>query len=443
MRLSSVVPFIEGMGWDGSKTTNVATEKTPQYIGPQVYYYDSAESTVKWKDLLTRVATATVSPFSESPQVGVPVNRPAITIRYSRPHTLGLGTFVSTDTGGQAAEFDWRKLVCTIGVESDQRLEVRRTRVYNNASATEIRRQLIVKDDSFRFHCTLAGTVVGLSSDNLTSRNTANDIIVVNDYPAAQAYCDELSEWALRKTLSATIVTTNDDTMSVYQPGDSLRQVVDNGVGRAINGLIAAIETDWTSQRITIQTELPPRPSGASGSPSPSSGGAVSSELGGSVPQIAQRTQIAQAKTVAVVAARPLIPMMGGGGAAIPASYFYIVTGGSTIPSLGVLGIPRAAAVISPSSLPDGPPGTGIVLVPAYPTPIGLPAGIGTVLRVDASGNSTYYFVRIDSQTAGAYNGRDLRVGDGIFAYGLTYLDKVSGPTTWRYACLTAIVGLY
>jgi hypothetical protein len=132
-----------------------------------------------------------------------------------------------------------------------------------------------------------------------------------------------------------------------------------------------------------------------------------------------------------------------GGGSAVPASYFYVVTGGSTIPSLGVLGIPRSATVISPGSLPDGPPGTGIVYVPAYPTPIGLPAGIGTVLRVDASGNSSYYFVRIDSQTAGAYNGRDLRVGDGIFAYGLTYLDKVSGPTTWRYSCLTAIVGLF
>jgi hypothetical protein len=113
------------------------------------------------------------------------------------------------------------------------------------------------------------------------------------------------------------------------------------------------------------------------------------------------------------------------------------------VPSLGVLGIPRSATVISPSSLPDGPPGTGIVNVPAYPTPIGLPAGIGTVLRVDATGNSTYLFVRIDSQTAGAFNGRDLRVGDGIFAYGITYLDKVSGGTTWRYTCLNAIVGLY
>ena len=440
LRLSSDVPFLQGIGFDGNKTSNVITDKTPQYLKPQVYYYDSSASTIRWKDMLTRVSTASVTPYSESPQVDIPSNRPAITVKYSRPHTLGLGTFVSTDTGGQDPVFDWRKLVCTVGIWSDQRLEVRRKRPYNNGSVTTVRRQMIVRDDSFKFHATLTGTVVGLASNNYTARTTTTDTIVVDDYAAAQSYCDELAEWACRPRVSANIVTVNDGSTSVYLPGDSLHQVVDNGVGRIIDGLIAVIATDWSAQRVTIQTELPPQPTRGTGSPSPSRGGSVSAELGGTIAQVVQRNQGEQSRLAADLAARPLIPMMGGGTNVL--SYMYTVIGGSTIPTLGVVGIPRSATTIVPSTLPDGPAGTGVVIVPAFPVPTGLPAGIGVVGRFEVgTATPTYFFCRVDAGYSGAYGSNDLIAGEGVFLGTTSFLDKVSGGTTWRYVCLSGILG--
>jgi hypothetical protein len=433
LSLSPVVPFFEGLGWDGTKTANVTIDKTPKYISPQVYYYDSAAPAIKWKDLLTRVSTSTVTPFSESPQVDVPPNRPGITVKYSRPHTLGLGTFVATDDGGQAPVFDWRKLVCTIGIFSDQRLEVSRARPYSGASVTQPRRQMIIRDDSFRFHCMLAGTVVGLSADNTGSKNVVQDTIIVNDYPAAQAYCDELSEWAFRKTLSARIVNTNEESMSVYLPGDSLRQVVERGVGREVNGLIASIETDWANQRITIQTELPPQPSRTQVSPSPSRGGPVSSELGGSVAQVVQRNQIAQGKVAADVAARPLIPLMGGGGAAPPA--LYLVIGGKPLPDWGADGGKRKTSALTAADLPAGTGGSpgDTVIVPPTPIPPGLPDGI-CVAALISTGESAW--ILCDSTS---YVASDLIQGDRVVVtQALVVFDKVSGGVTYRYNVLRA-----
>lgn len=130
-----------------------------------------------------------------------------------------------------------------------------------------------------------------------------------------------------------------------------------------------------------------------------------------------------------------------GGGASAP-SYMYTVIGGSTIPTLGVIGIPRSSTAIVPSTLPDGPAGTGVVIVPASPIPTGLPAGIGVVGRFEiGSTNPSYYFCRVDGSYAGAYGSEDLVAGEGVFLSTTSYLDKVSGGTTWRYVCLSGILG--
>lgn len=432
MQLSSDVPFLEGLGWDGTRTINLVTDTTPKYIKPQVYYYDSSASTIKWKDLITRISTATVTPFSESPQVDLPSNRPAITVKYSRPHTLGLGTFTSTDTGGQAATFDWRKMVCTIGVWSDQKLEVRKKRKANGVDVTTIRRQLIVRDESLKFHATLAGTVVGLSADNTGAKVVTSDTIVVNNYPEAQSYCEELAEWACRQRLSASIVTVNDASTAAFTPGDSLHQVVDNGVGRIIDGLIATIATDWASQRVTIQTELPPQPARNASSPSPSRGGPVSAELGGTLAQVVQRNQTAQAKSAADLAARPLIPLMGGGASAPPA--IYVIQGNNVLPGSAQIGIAKRTDAVLASELPvptitPTPSSGDTVTVPAFPAPTPLPNGVGIATQMFTG---AYVFVLLDSNS---FIGWDIFAGQQIFSGGTKTLALVSGGVTYNYVC--------
>ena len=437
LTLSSDVPFLEGLGWDGTTTPNAVIDKTPKYIKPQIYYYDSAAPAVKWKDLLTRISTASVSPFSESPQVDLPANRPAITVKYSRPHTLGLGTFVSTDTGGQAATFDWRKLVCTIGIWSDQKLEVRRKRIVNGIDVATVRRQLIIKDPSFKFHATLAGTVVGLSADNTGAKVVNGNKIIVNDYAAAQSYCDELWSWSCRPKASASVVIVNDGSTSAYLPGDSLHQVVDNGVGRIIDGLIAVIETDWTAQRVTIQTELPPQPMRGTGSPSPSRGGTVSTELGGTLAQVVQRNQADQSKTAAGVAARPLIPMMGGGAATTP-SPLYQVLGGNALTYLGKQGIVRRTDTVLGSELPAGTGGASgdIIVISANSTPAGLPNGVGVAQNLVTG---AYVFVVLDATTSASMP--DLVRDDILQSTSSINLDRVVSGVTYRYVCFKPFAG--
>lgn len=129
-----------------------------------------------------------------------------------------------------------------------------------------------------------------------------------------------------------------------------------------------------------------------------------------------------------------------------PPSYLWVVQGGNTIASIGRQGIalPSPFAEIDPSTLPNGPSGTGIVLVPAYPIPVGLPNGIGVVFKGGSTTSaSNYAFLRIDIATS-AYIAADIISGEPVFlGPQTTNLDKVSGGTTWRYVCYSARFGGY
>lgn len=126
-------------------------------------------------------------------------------------------------------------------------------------------------------------------------------------------------------------------------------------------------------------------------------------------------------------------------------SYLWTIVGGNTLTVQGIEGILRSSTAIVPSTLPDGPVGPGVIIVPAWPIPIGLPAGIGVAVRVDqiTTGNPTYSFVRIDGTYSGAYASQELGAGESVFLSGISFLDKVVGATTWRYPCLSGIIGYY
>lgn len=128
----------------------------------------------------------------------------------------------------------------------------------------------------------------------------------------------------------------------------------------------------------------------------------------------------------------------------VPDTFLWTIIGGNLLSPQAVDGIAKAAADITPSTLPDGPAGTGIVIVPAWPVPIGLPNGIGVAVRINvASGQPLYTFVRIDNTYGQAYGYQDCIAGEALYLATTSYLDKVSGPTTWRYVCLSGIIGFY
>ena len=130
-------------------------------------------------------------------------------------------------------------------------------------------------------------------------------------------------------------------------------------------------------------------------------------------------------------------------GSSSPPSYLWTVEGGNVIPASGRTGIARRspASVISPSELPDGVAGSGVIIVPAWPIPMGLPNGIGVVSRSVSGSPLVYSFFRIDGSNP--YGGQDISTGESLFATNTSNIDKVSGPMTWRYVCLSGPYGYY
>lgn len=150
-----------------------------------------------------------------------------------------------------------------------------------------------------------------------------------------------------------------------------------------------------------------------------------------------------QAQHLAERSVRGLRPLAAGGGALAAPSFLWVCEGGNTIPASGRTGIARRspATVISPSELPDGAAGTGVILVPAWPIPVGLPNGIGVISKTDPSGTISYAFLRID--LANPYGAQDISTGEPLFVGVTSNLDKVSGGTTWRYVCYSGVFGYY
>ena len=122
------------------------------------------------------------------------------------------------------------------------------------------------------------------------------------------------------------------------------------------------------------------------------------------------------------------VPMVGGGtSSALP---YFTILGGNTLTAPVVAGIIYRSDTVAVSELPAGTGGTGIVTMPAWPIPSGLPNGVGVCRQV---GTAKYYFVLLDSTNLAQVN-YDLRVGRGMFGYAEFNMDVVVGPVTYRYA---------
>jgi hypothetical protein len=133
-------------------------------------------------------------------------------------------------------------------------------------------------------------------------------------------------------------------------------------------------------------------------------------------------------------------------GSGVPTpSYLWTVLGGNVIAQLGSVGISHRTTALSASELPDGVAGSGLIIVPAWPIPVGLPDGFGVVGRY-VPGNSTpveYAFLDNSTTSFSIYTSRDLRAGMTIFTGPPRNYDKVSGAVTYRYVALTGITGIW
>ena len=123
------------------------------------------------------------------------------------------------------------------------------------------------------------------------------------------------------------------------------------------------------------------------------------------------------------------IPSRFAGGSSITLPYFTIL-GGNTLVAPIAAGIIYRSDTVNVSELPAGSGGTGIVTMPAWPIPAGLPNGVGVCRQI---GTANYFFVLLDSTNVAGVN-YDLRVGRGMFGYANFNMDVVVGAVTYRYA---------
>ena len=118
-------------------------------------------------------------------------------------------------------------------------------------------------------------------------------------------------------------------------------------------------------------------------------------------------------------------------------SSLWLVVGGNTLLSPAGPGIARRLDAVASSELPDGAAGTGIIVVPPNAAMPGLPNGFGVAQRYDST---DLVWVLLDSSTSAAVP--DLIGNNDVILTATTgTLDKVSGPTTWRYNFIRPVGG--
>lgn len=117
----------------------------------------------------------------------------------------------------------------------------------------------------------------------------------------------------------------------------------------------------------------------------------------------------------------------GGGASAVP--NLFRIQGGNTIPGCQTVGIQKRTDTVLGSELPAGSGGTGVVIMPAFPIPVGLPNGVGVARRETSN---DYVFALNDATSGGTF---DLPAGQPCTGYTTVNLDRVVGPITYRYVC--------
>jgi hypothetical protein len=387
-RIMTTVPWQIGRKSDGTDTRSASNQNGPTYRRPQLFRY-SAELFPKSYELTVRNDF-----IDEIPQVEVDDRSFGLRINFQTPHRLGLGTFVGSDNAGVPPEIDWRNLLATIGIESDQKVRVAKKRKQLNPSDilveiadADVRNRLIVRDDSLVCLIALKGTVFGvtrvdnvseldrLTETTITGGSGDGGYVVRSDWPRVERYAKRLAAWAFRPRKAVTMTLAKPDaayawaqigqmigtlTEPVLPNGDGTSQdavaLVCNTIIKRIHVQVGSSQTHAGPARITIQSGLPPMPqmrggrhgAGAASSPSPASGGPVHPTIGGTLAQGIQRAQMLQIRDRAADQRRVVVDPR-----TRPGSQYTVVqvVGGNSLPVLGTPGIKRVTAM--PAEIAD------------------------------------------------------------------------------------------
>ncbi len=226
-----------------------------------------------------------------------------VTVRAEPAHLIGKDTFSDTVNPGRAGVpvVDYRDLVLTLGIWSDQRLRVskRRTGVPDN----RVLRRVRVQVDRFQCWVMTQGAVLGIN-DDFTPDRVPLDTFIRDDWAAAERFANELATYHFRSRRCLVAVLADPDHLpewadlgamiGSYTEG-ALDDDGDTVLPTEINTVVSSVAYDWSDAqvRVTVTTDLPGAPDapagGAGGGPSPSSGGPVSVAAGGTVAQVAAR----------------------------------------------------------------------------------------------------------------------------------------------------------
>lgn len=332
--ISRTIPWQRGIRGDGTDDRSAADQAQPQFLPPQVFSYSTSYLTGEpaWQDL-TKEGPKTPGKQRAPVSVSIDDRGTALRIQASPPEWLAKGDWgagieptVLLPTAGSTVPYyvgmlDWRSLVVTVAMPSDQRIKIVKTRA--GVAAGKARRRLVIEDDSLHSWWIFAGTVIGLKGDAVTGGTTTPDRVSVdthvrNDWPRAERLARMAAAWALSVRQSVSITLAAPDTPPAWAViGTMLGTVKDGANDIATFSVVEHIAVQLGDQpRITVTTDLPERPAfGAQGSAaSPAAGGGISLALGGTLAQAIQATQgevrdlKAQQQGQPVVPARPITP---------------------------------------------------------------------------------------------------------------------------------------
>lgn len=299
--LTRSLPWFEGVKGDGADSRSTEAIARPSYLLPRAFKYDGSAASGEnvCQDLTAAGNNRGI------PTITPDDNFPGIRVRYSPPETMALNTWVDAMDGIGRIDtiqadplgrpFNYNKLALTVGISSDQRVSVTKTRY--GVPAGSARRNLIVTDERLQCLVMLAGSIVGSKEDGSADR-VLSDTFIRNDFATAERLATMYAAFAFRKRTSVNITLARPDALPAWAViGTMIGTVTELSAYGPYPALIAKAYTvvesidyslTYESPRVTVTTTIPSAPSGVSGGGgSPTSGGGVSQSLGGTVAQSA------------------------------------------------------------------------------------------------------------------------------------------------------------
>lgn len=279
-----------------SDPRDAAAKAQPAYLEPRVFIYDSA-LTPTWRDLLVDEKHGRETRGGAS--VECDDRGPDLRIRCSPPEWLAGGDWASIvkprigiqGSNAPYGAYDYRKMVVTVAMRSDQRLRVVKRRA--GVAANQVRRRLVLEDDKLQFWWAHEGTVVGIKADGTPDRITAAAWLR-NDWPTAEKRARANAAWALTTRYTATIVLARPDYLPAWAVVGTLLGTITNGdTADTVGSVIEDISFDLSdTPSATITTDVPDGLTfGRGGGGSPAGGGPISLQLGATVPQAVATVQ--------------------------------------------------------------------------------------------------------------------------------------------------------